>query len=341
MAPEEQPVGALLHAAGVAARASRSSTCCSSSTATATRRRGPQRAKRGDPVALWGPRTRTTRPADTDWLLLAADETGLPAVAVILEQLPAGMPALGRRRGGRRARAPGAARARRRRGDVAAPRRRRGRHDDAAGRCRARAALAGRDALRLGRRRVAHDDRHPPPRPRRARPRAGRGLARRLLAPRLLPRPSSARAARQPPGVVENGSHAGGAVARWSTRRATKRSRSMELSPSAVTSRGTRLPTGVAVHAASPRSSSCRRAANGRGRGAAAAGGSAAGPTTRSAARRRSGDRARSRRPGAASRCGRPSGAARAPSRRRSGGHRRRARRRPRRRSPGRAPGPP
>ena len=51
-------------------------------------------AKRGDPVALWGPRTAYHPPADTDWLLLAADETGLPAVAVILEQLPAGMPAL-------------------------------------------------------------------------------------------------------------------------------------------------------------------------------------------------------------------------------------------------------
>ena len=51
------------------------------------------RAKRGDPVALWGPRTGYHPPAATDWLLLAADETGLPAVAVILEQLPDGMPA--------------------------------------------------------------------------------------------------------------------------------------------------------------------------------------------------------------------------------------------------------
>ena len=51
------------------------------------------RARRGDPVALWGPRTGYHPPADTDWLLLVADETGLPAVAVILEQLPAGMPA--------------------------------------------------------------------------------------------------------------------------------------------------------------------------------------------------------------------------------------------------------
>ncbi|HEU4841015.1 MAG TPA: SIP domain-containing protein [Ilumatobacteraceae bacterium] len=51
------------------------------------------RARRGDPAALWGPRTGYHPPAGTDWLLLVADETGLPAVAVILEQLPYGMPA--------------------------------------------------------------------------------------------------------------------------------------------------------------------------------------------------------------------------------------------------------
>jgi NADPH-dependent ferric siderophore reductase len=51
-------------------------------------------ARRGDPAALWGPRTAFHPPAGTDWLLLAADETGLPAVAVILEQRPAGMPAI-------------------------------------------------------------------------------------------------------------------------------------------------------------------------------------------------------------------------------------------------------
>jgi NADPH-dependent ferric siderophore reductase len=50
-------------------------------------------ATRGDPAALWGPRTSYDRPADADWVLLAADETGLPAVAVILEQLPPGMAA--------------------------------------------------------------------------------------------------------------------------------------------------------------------------------------------------------------------------------------------------------
>ena len=48
------------------------------------------RAAVGDPVALWGPRTAYHPPAGTDRLVLVADETGLPAVAVILEQLPAG-----------------------------------------------------------------------------------------------------------------------------------------------------------------------------------------------------------------------------------------------------------
>jgi NADPH-dependent ferric siderophore reductase len=51
------------------------------------------RAAVGDPVALWGPRTGYHPPPDTEWMLLAADETGLPAAAVILEQLPPGMPA--------------------------------------------------------------------------------------------------------------------------------------------------------------------------------------------------------------------------------------------------------
>jgi NADPH-dependent ferric siderophore reductase len=42
----------------------------------------------GDPVALWGPRTAWHPPAGTDWWLLAADETALPAAAGILETLP-------------------------------------------------------------------------------------------------------------------------------------------------------------------------------------------------------------------------------------------------------------
>jgi len=51
------------------------------------------RAQVGDRVALWGPRSAFVPPAGTDRLLLVADETGLPAVAAILEQRPAGQPA--------------------------------------------------------------------------------------------------------------------------------------------------------------------------------------------------------------------------------------------------------
>lgn len=47
-------------------------------------------ARAGDPVALWGPRSSFEPPPDTDWYLLVADETGLPAVAAILESLPEG-----------------------------------------------------------------------------------------------------------------------------------------------------------------------------------------------------------------------------------------------------------
>jgi NADPH-dependent ferric siderophore reductase len=50
------------------------------------------RARPGDPVALWGPRTAYEPPATTDAYLLVADETGLPAVAAILESLPEGTP---------------------------------------------------------------------------------------------------------------------------------------------------------------------------------------------------------------------------------------------------------
>ena len=70
-----------------------SSTCCScihgDGPASGVGRAGGP----GDPVALWGPRTAYHPPDAPTWLLLAADETGLPAVAVILEQLPDGMPA--------------------------------------------------------------------------------------------------------------------------------------------------------------------------------------------------------------------------------------------------------
>lgn len=53
-----------------------------------------QRVAVGNPVALWGPRTAFTPPDNTDWLLLVADETGLPATAAILEQLPTGQRAV-------------------------------------------------------------------------------------------------------------------------------------------------------------------------------------------------------------------------------------------------------
>lgn len=46
----------------------------------------------GDPAALWGPRTAFAPPAGTDRYLLVADETGLPAVAAIIESLPPEVP---------------------------------------------------------------------------------------------------------------------------------------------------------------------------------------------------------------------------------------------------------
>ena len=48
------------------------------------------RAAVGDKVALWGPRTAYDPPEGTEHWVLVADETGLPAVAVIIEQLPEG-----------------------------------------------------------------------------------------------------------------------------------------------------------------------------------------------------------------------------------------------------------
>lgn len=48
------------------------------------------RAQPGDPVALWGPRTSYEPPPGTDWYLLIADDTGLPAAATIVESLPPG-----------------------------------------------------------------------------------------------------------------------------------------------------------------------------------------------------------------------------------------------------------
>jgi len=51
------------------------------------------RAEVGDEVALWGPRTAFHPPEGTDRLVLVADETGLPAVAGILDWMPEGMTA--------------------------------------------------------------------------------------------------------------------------------------------------------------------------------------------------------------------------------------------------------
>jgi NADPH-dependent ferric siderophore reductase len=48
------------------------------------------RAKAGDAVAFWGPRTAYDPPEATTRWLLVGDETGLPAMGAILEELPAG-----------------------------------------------------------------------------------------------------------------------------------------------------------------------------------------------------------------------------------------------------------
>lgn len=47
-------------------------------------------AAAGAPAALWGPRTAWDPPQGTTRWLLVADETGVPAVAAVLESLPAG-----------------------------------------------------------------------------------------------------------------------------------------------------------------------------------------------------------------------------------------------------------
>lgn len=51
-----------------------------------------ERVTVGDPVALWGPRTAYHPPADTDSMLLVADDTGLPALATILDLIGDTMP---------------------------------------------------------------------------------------------------------------------------------------------------------------------------------------------------------------------------------------------------------
>ena len=50
------------------------------------------RAQPGDLVGYAGPRTHWEPDPAAEWVLLAADETGLPALLAILETLPAGLP---------------------------------------------------------------------------------------------------------------------------------------------------------------------------------------------------------------------------------------------------------
>ena len=53
-----------------------------------------RRASVGDPVGYAGPRTHWEPDPQAAWVLLAADETGLPALLAILESLPAGRRAI-------------------------------------------------------------------------------------------------------------------------------------------------------------------------------------------------------------------------------------------------------
>lgn len=48
------------------------------------------RAQPGDKVGIWGPRMAYDPGPDVEWQLLVGDETGVPAIAAILEALPAG-----------------------------------------------------------------------------------------------------------------------------------------------------------------------------------------------------------------------------------------------------------
>ncbi|MBA9002639.1 siderophore-interacting protein [Thermomonospora cellulosilytica] len=50
--------------------------------------RWAENAGPGDQVGLWGPRAEYAPPAHADWVLLAGDETALPAIGAILESLP-------------------------------------------------------------------------------------------------------------------------------------------------------------------------------------------------------------------------------------------------------------
>jgi NADPH-dependent ferric siderophore reductase len=90
MDPAEQPVGAYYTLRAWRPEAAELDVLMVLHGATGPASAWAERAAPGDPVALWGPRTAYHPPEGTRHLVLVADETGLPAVAVILEQLPAG-----------------------------------------------------------------------------------------------------------------------------------------------------------------------------------------------------------------------------------------------------------
>ena len=46
-------------------------------------------AEPGDALAIWGPRVAYNPPPDVEWQLLVGDDVGIPAIAAILEALPA------------------------------------------------------------------------------------------------------------------------------------------------------------------------------------------------------------------------------------------------------------
>ncbi len=142
------------------------------------------RAKRGDEVALWGPRTAYHPPA----------RHGPTAAGRRRDR-----PTSGRRDPRTTPRRNASSRVRRGRGPVRTARtadvvddrdhlvvsqRRGAGHDDASGRRRSRSCLVHGAAIRVGRWRIAGDDLDPRLRPQRDRSRAGVGLARRLLATR-------------------------------------------------------------------------------------------------------------------------------------------------------------
>jgi NADPH-dependent ferric siderophore reductase len=92
MAPEEQPVGAYYTLRAWRPEVHELDILMVLHGDTGPASAWAARAQPGDPVALWGPRTSWAPPEGTDSYLLVADETGLPAVAVILETLGADAP---------------------------------------------------------------------------------------------------------------------------------------------------------------------------------------------------------------------------------------------------------